>query len=274
MSRLEQSVRPHFQVDKQFAHQYDAFVRISPLYRNLVQELTARVHITKGDRVLCLASGTGLDARAVAEAGANSVFGLDRSLSMVAAAREVSEVDANVHFLQADAAVIPFPNEYFDVVLINAAGNYLWDYLYPLFVEVQRVLKPQGVFAFNCQSDEIEDIHADDPQRQLRRSAYLLGWMRGYAVRLSAKPSIEFISQLAQETGLTMLESTPVRVATNMEDALQQLRLPQFHAPFLSDVPEDKRDALLHDAADILTYKNVIVDDYRCWHFFVFKKQK
>jgi ubiquinone/menaquinone biosynthesis C-methylase UbiE len=177
MSRLAQSVRPSFHVHKQFAQQYDAFVRLSPLYRNLVQALLERIHITKGDRVLCLASGTGLDARAASEAGAAAVFGLDSSSSMVAVAREASDVGANVHFVQADAAVIPFPNEHFDRVLINAAGNYLWDNLYPLFAEVQRVLKPQGQFAFNCQSDEIEQMHSDDPQRQLRRLVYLHGWM-------------------------------------------------------------------------------------------------
>src|SRR6266498_6000649 len=104
MSRLEQSIRPQFHVEHQFAQQYDAFVRVSPLYRNLVQELMDRVRITKGDRVLCLASGTGLDARFASEAGADPVFGLDRSLPMVAAAREVNDVGANLHFVQADAA--------------------------------------------------------------------------------------------------------------------------------------------------------------------------
>jgi len=274
MSRLDQSVRPRFHVQKQFAQQYDTFVRLSPLYRNLVHALLERIQITKGDKVLCLASGTGLDARAASQAGAAAVFGLDSSSSMVAVAREVSDVGANVHFVQADAAVIPFPNEYFDRVLINAAGNYLWDNLYPLFAEVHRVLKPQGTFAFNCQSDEIEQLHSEDPQRQLRRLVYLHGWMSGYRVRLSAKPSVAFISQLAQATGLTMLESTSMHIPTTTEDVFQQLRLPQFHEPFLGNVPDDKRDALLLDAVSRLQLKEVTVDNYRSWHFFVFKKPK
>jgi len=274
MSRLDQSVRPRFHVQKQFAQQYDTFVRLSPLYRNLVHALLERIQITKGDKVLCLASGTGLDARAASRAGAAAVFGLDSSSSMVAVAREVSDIGANVHFVQADAAVIPFPNEYFDRVLINAAGNYLWDNLYPLFAEVQRVLKPQGTFAFNCQSDEIEQLHSEDPQRQLRRLVYLHGWMSGYRVRLSAKPSVAFISQLAQATGLTMLESTSMQIPTTTEDVFQQLRLPQFHEPFLGNVPDDKRDALLLDAVSRLQLKEVTVDNYRSWHFFVFKKQE
>ena len=274
MSRLDQSVRPRFHVQKQFAQQYDTFVRLSPLYRNLVHALLERIQITKGDKVLCLASGTGLDARAASQAGAAAVFGLDSSSSMVAVAREVSDIGANVHFIQADAAVIPFPKEHFDRVLINAAGNYLWDNLYPLFAEVQRVLKPQGTFAFNCQSDEIEQLHSEDPQRQLRRLVYLHGWMSGYRVRLSAKPSVAFISQLAQATGLTMLESTSMQIPTTTEDVFQQLRLPQFHEPFLGNVPDDKRDALLLDAVSRLQLKEVTVDNYRSWHFFVFKKQE
>src|SRR3954451_23445433 len=123
-----------------------------------------------------MAAGTGLDARAGGQAGADTVFGLDRSPAMGAVARQMSDVAANVHFIQADAAAIPFPNEHFDVVLINAAGNYLWDNIYSLFADVQRVLKPNGVFAFNCQSDEIEDTYSADPQRQLRRMVYLQGW--------------------------------------------------------------------------------------------------
>jgi ubiquinone/menaquinone biosynthesis C-methylase UbiE len=272
MSRLEQSIRPQFHVDNHFARQYDAFVRLSPLYRNLVQELIERVRIRKGDSVLCMAAGTGLDARAAAEAGADVVFGLDRSQSMLAVARETSDVAANVHFIQADAAAIPFPNAHFDVVLINAAGNYLWDNIYSLFADVQRVLRPHGIFAFNCQSDEIESTHSADPQRQLRRSAYLQGWMRGYAVRLSAKPSVEFIAQVAQATGLIMSEAESVQIATNVDDVLQQLLLPQFHGPFLGNVPEDKRAELLRDAATALKCQEAMIDMYRSWYFFVFKK--
>jgi SAM-dependent methyltransferase len=238
-----------------------------------VQELMARVSITKGDKVLCLASGTGLDARAASAVSADAVFGLDRSLSMIAAAREVNGAGTNLYFVQADAAAIPYPKEHFDVVLINAAGNYLWENIYPLFVEIQRVLKPQGTFAFNCQLDEIETMHPEDPQRQLRRFVYLLGRMRGYAVRLSTKPSVTFISQLALETGLIMVESASVRMTTNIEDVLHQLQLPQFHEPFLGSVPEDKRDELLCDTANMLKFEEVIVDNYRYWHFFVFKKQ-
>jgi ubiquinone/menaquinone biosynthesis C-methylase UbiE len=272
MSRLEQSIRPTFQVDRRFAQQYDAFVRVSPLYRNLVQELIERSKIGKGDRVLCLASGTGLDARAASEAGAESVIGLDRSMSMVTVAREMSGAGAKLRFLQGDAAAIPFPDQHFDVVLINAAGNYLWDNIYSIFRDVHRVLKPQGVFAFNCQSDEIENIYTDDPQRQLRRSIYQLGQSRGYAVRLSAKPSVPLISQLAKAVGLSMSEAASVKVPTDMDDALQQLRLPQFHVPFLGSVPEEKRDELLRDTVDMLKLQEVAADSYRYWHFFVFRK--
>src|SRR4030095_12950886 len=114
------------------AHQYDDYVRGSELYQTMVQELLARINITKDDRVLSLAAGTGLDARAVVDAGAAAVFGLDRSLSMTTAAKEVNADHKNMHFVQADAAVIPFASAAFDVVLINAAGNYLWESIYPL----------------------------------------------------------------------------------------------------------------------------------------------
>jgi hypothetical protein len=89
---------------------------------------------------------------------------------------------------------------------------------------------------------------------------------------LSAKPSVEFIEQVAQATSLTMTEAESVKVTTNIDDVLQQLLLPQFHGPFLGNVPEDKRADLLHDAATVLKCQEAMSDAYRCWHFFVFKK--
>ena len=273
MARLDRSVRPDFHVDQQFARQYDRYVRESSLYQHLVHELLQRVGITKHDRVLCLAAGTGLDARAAWEASGVPVFGLDRSLAMAAAAREVNDAGADVHMVQADAAALPFPQQHFDVVLINAAGNYLWDSIFPLFAEVQRVLKAGGRFAFNCQSDEIEDVYVEDPQRQLRRHVYLLGWMRGYSVRLSAKPSVAFISEVAQATGLQLVAANSVRMTTGLEDARQQLGLAPFHEPFIGSVPEDKRNDLLNDAVTAIGIKGVAVDPYRWWTFFQFRKR-
>ena len=97
--------------------------------------------------------------------------------------------------------------------------------------------------------------------------------MSGFQIRLSAKPSVAFIAQLACETGLTLVDAAPMRIPTTTEDVLHQLQLPQFHEPFLGNVPEDKRDALLLDATNTLTSKHMMVDNYRSWHFFVLKKQ-
>src|SRR5689334_22338110 len=63
------SPRPSFHGHLEEAQQYDAYVRGSPLYQNLVRELLARAGIRQGNTVLCLACGTGLDARAALEAG-------------------------------------------------------------------------------------------------------------------------------------------------------------------------------------------------------------
>lgn len=270
LTAVKPSPRPTFQVDEQAAQQYDEYVQQSLLYQTMVRELLARVPIQKGDQVLCLAAGTGLDAQAVLAAGAGAVFGLDRSWSMSKVAHTSKPTESPLHFVQADAAVIPFADASFDVVLINAAGNYLWETIYPLLVEVRRVLRPHGVFAFNCQLDELETTHVADPQRQIRRFAYLLGQAQGYRVRLSAKPSIQFLVQVAQAAGLALRESTTVQLPTTLDDVLQQLGLPQFYEPFLGKLSPTERNALLRDTLQTLETLGSKLDNYRCWHFFVF----
>lgn len=274
MAPLPASPRPHFMGDRQAARQYDDFVRQSPFYQHLVTELLTRVSITPDDRVLCLAAGTGFDARIIAEAGAGLVVALDRSPTMLAVASERHDVDAAVAFVQADAATLPFPAQSFDVVLMNAAGNYLWPALYPFLADVCRILTPHGRFAFNCQSDEIELHLPHDPQRQLRRQLYIEGWRQGYPTQLSARPSIAFLAQIAERVGLQLNTTEAVQVCAPIVDVVHQLGLPQFHETFLRHVPIQHRATLLNSAAEALATAGPPLDEYRSWHFFTFRRQR
>ena len=106
-------------------------------------------------RVLDLCCGTGdLALRLARQAPAGvEVVGLDYSTGMLSVARDKagrSPAGQAVHFLEGDAADLPFPDGHFDSVGIAFAfRNLTWRN--PLrdraLSEVRRVLRPGGVFA-------------------------------------------------------------------------------------------------------------------------------
>jgi len=97
-------------------------------------------------RVLDVATGTGrLPLALLRQADfAGHIAGLDRSLPMLARAREATAQDNRVMLLQGDAATLPFADGSFDAVTCLEALEFMWR---PAAVihEMRRVLKPGGV---------------------------------------------------------------------------------------------------------------------------------
>jgi ubiquinone/menaquinone biosynthesis C-methylase UbiE len=91
------------------------------------------------ERVLDLGTGSGRVARLAAErfTGAE-VTGADVSAGMVREANERAVTDRE-HYLQADAAALPFPDGAFDLVTLNN--------MIPFFDELARVVAPGGYTA-------------------------------------------------------------------------------------------------------------------------------
>lgn len=109
-------------------------------------------------RVLDVASGGGHTAFAFA-AFTPTVVATDLTLPMLAAARKfiMSQGVAGVHFLAADAEVLPFRDESFGVVTCRIAAHHFPELL-PVIRQVARVLRRGGSFL-------VEDILGhDDPE--------------------------------------------------------------------------------------------------------------
>lgn len=105
--------------------------------------------ITKGEKVLDIGCGAGVDAifagKMVGTAGA--VTGIDLVPEMLARAKEnasLAGVD-NITFIEASAEKLPFPDLSFDAVISNGVFNLVIDKVTAL-KEVWRVLKPGGRF--------------------------------------------------------------------------------------------------------------------------------
>lgn len=102
-----------------------------------------------GDRILDLACGTGLNfphlRELVGEHG--QVVGADLTPAMLDIARKMITKKGwrNVEVHEADAANLPFPNAFFDKVIVSFALNIIPEYRAAI-EEVHRVLKPGGRF--------------------------------------------------------------------------------------------------------------------------------
>lgn len=104
----------------------------------------------RGERVLDVGCGSGLDARVAARmVGAGGrVVGLDFSPEMLRVARgaEAAPAGGNLEFREGDVERLPFEDGAFDVVLSNGVVNLVPD-KGAAFREIRRVLRAGGLFA-------------------------------------------------------------------------------------------------------------------------------
>ncbi len=111
--------------------------------------LLETLDLTPGHRVLDLACGTGRTACYIAAQFGCETYGVDIQSRMVEKARKRASslltLTAAPVFLRGDGDRLPFPDEHFDVVLIESALSFMP--IAQALQECKRVLKPGGRFA-------------------------------------------------------------------------------------------------------------------------------
>jgi len=109
-------------------------------------ELAEMTRIKPGQLVLDLGCGVGATAIYLAKESGFEIIGADLVESMLYRANERAaeqQVLDKTAFLAADARVIPFPDDCFDVVLLESV-NVFFDNKLAAFTEYRRVIKPGG----------------------------------------------------------------------------------------------------------------------------------
>jgi len=102
------------------------------------RQVLTRAGLKKGDRVLDIATGTGVVAREALSV-AHSVVGLDPSIGMLLAGRE----KATLSNVQGKSERLPFHDQSFDLITIGFALRHFAD-LDRVFAECARALRPNG----------------------------------------------------------------------------------------------------------------------------------
>ena len=167
------------------------------------------VTVTKGVKLLDVASGPGYVAAAAAKRGA-IVLGIDFSAAMVEAARRLH---LDVEFRQGDAEALPFGNEVFDAVVMNFGILHLGRPDQAL-AEARRVIRPGGSFAFTVWAKPEEAI--------------------GFRIVLRA---VEAYGELS----VTLPPGPPFFRFSEPAEAVRSLLAADFEAPKVKKIPQTWR---------------------------------
>jgi SAM-dependent methyltransferase len=135
-----------FTISPEQAELYEAKF-VPAIFGDWAPHLVDAAGISRGRRVLDVACGTGVAARAAADAGA-IVIGLDLNEAMLAVARRLRP---DIEWRQGDVAALPFEDDSFDAVLCQSALMFFPDPARALR-EMARVSTRDGTVAVQVYS--------------------------------------------------------------------------------------------------------------------------
>lgn len=134
-----------------FSRKYSSI--IEPTLRPMADKIINLARIKGSERIMDLATGTGLIARKVANANI-SIIGVDISLGALRTAQSLS--GGKIPFIVGDAHQLPFIGGYFDLVTCSLSLSHFSDISIALR-EIRRILRFGGRFIASAWSSEKED---------------------------------------------------------------------------------------------------------------------
>ena len=203
------------------------------LFEPYAADLAARVADLRPTRVLELAAGTGVVTRHLAQVLPPdvSIIATDLSQAMLDQAAATGSVRP-VEWCQADAQLLPFPDQAFDVVVCQFGVMFFPDKT-QAFAETRRVLRPHGQFIFNVwdriEENEFSDtvLQAVRPLLRANASPFLTRIPHGYfdvsvlqddlaRAGFKQQPSVSTVSARSRADGpslpaVALCQGTPMR---------------------------------------------------------------
>ena len=189
-------------VQHEFARQADSFRARRTLFgdQRLADWMARSVALAETDAVLDVGGGAGHLDRALAGRARQFVVA-DLTPEMLAAGRDAAEEEgaANLLFLEADAAALPFADRSFDVVWSRFAFHHM-PQIEPVLAEMRRVCRPGGRIAL------LDVVALDDAARDahvrlevLRDPSHTTHFTEQQLTRTFTGAGIELTRSLATE---------------------------------------------------------------------------
>lgn len=193
-----------------------------------------------GEYILDLGCGDGQLTERMADSGAH-VLGVDASAAMIAAARE-----RGVEAEQAKAEALPFRDGTFDAVFSNAALHWVRGQD-AMLEQVHRVLKPGGRFVAEMGG------HGNIAAIQVAITAVLE--RHGFSnleEGVNYFPTVDCYSARMRKHGFEVERMKLIPRPTKLPESGMEGWLRTFRRGVLDKLPEDARDAVVTEAAELL----------------------
>jgi SAM-dependent methyltransferase len=226
---------------------YDRY--LGPLFFHaFADDLTARLSVKPGMRVLETACGTGIVTERLARAlaGQGTVVASDLNQPMLAYASERLGPDAHVEWRQADATALPFDDRSFDAVVCQFGVMFYPDKAQGLR-EAFRVLRSGGQYLFNVWDslehnpvprithETVASFFPDDPPQfyripfSLSETEPVNDWLRGAGfVQIEAhRVAKTGTSRSIDDAALGLIDGNPIgaQIAERKADALGPVKV-------------------------------------------------
>jgi ubiquinone/menaquinone biosynthesis C-methylase UbiE len=232
-----------------FPETYERWL-VGPMFRPWAEMTVDELGLSRSDRVLDIACGTGIVAR-VAQPRVASVVGIDVSPAMLAVARAAAP---GIDWREGNAGALPLaPQELFDAVICQQGLQFFADKP-AAAAQMRRALAPGGKLAVSVwrSDDEMPFL------RELRRVAERhLGPIADQRYRFGDVAALE---TLLRDAGLRDVRSKPVSRMLRFDDTASFLRLNAMALVGMSGagkaMDERKRQeavaAIVHDSTAVV----------------------
>ncbi len=197
-------------------------------------------YFTQEDRILDLGCGTGRTTIPLYQNGYTHVIGLDISDTMIQRAEELSRsVDADIEYVVGNACALPFPDESFDSALFSYNGMMQIpgkNNRKLALSEIQRVLKPGGIFIFTSHDKESSPEYGKFWREEERK------WRLGQ----QDKRLLEFGDIIIDEVHQELF----IHISTNdeIENCLTHLDWKILESLWRPDICEEKPEVLAYSS--------------------------
>jgi len=236
-----------FQITPEQARAYEELF-VPALFAQWAPMMADLANLRAGHRVLDVACGTGVAARAAADrvGGSGAVVGVDLNPAMLEVARRIRP---DIDWRQGDVSELPFPGESFDAVLCQSALFFFPD-LDQALAEMARVVRPGEVVVLQTYAVLTDQVAYQEFDALVRRIAPgetldLLDtyWSAGDLPGLTAA---------LQRSGLLVVETRTTRGTVRYGTVENLVQTEIKGTPLAERLSQDQIEEILTESAAVL----------------------